>query len=253
MAIENEQTTFPILSQDKDKLKIILRVGLMIFIEFALPIALYYILSIFIHGVKPFLISGAVPSIAIIYGLIRRRRADIIGSLVSNCLTFGALISLFYGNPKIQLLEKFMNMTLLPFHIIAMISLIPIKIGTFKLRPLLFYIFKDLTTGGAFSYLSPKLIDESWDRYWVSFQYFRRGFIFMTVIWGFGLLSEILVRVMIIYNLTPVKMSPEKALAMSNIIHYIWLAKFTLLTLYLVRRMKKQKDKLVADSDKPPE
>ncbi|RGB35067.1 hypothetical protein C1646_614630, partial [Rhizophagus diaphanus] len=176
----------------------------MIFIEFSLPIALYYILRMFIHEVVAFLISGALPSIAITYGLIRRRRVDILGILVSNCLNFGALISLFYGNPNIQLLEKFMTMSLLPFHIVAMISLIPIKIGTFKLRPLLFYIFKDLTTGGAFAYLSPKMIDESWDRYWVSYQYFRRGFIYMTVIWGFGLLSEILVRVMIIYNLTPV-------------------------------------------------
>ncbi|CAB4389422.1 unnamed protein product [Rhizophagus irregularis] len=259
MSVERGQTTSSSTSQDKvpgqSKLKTILRVVLMILLEFALPIVLYYVLRIFMQEIWAFLISGVPPFIIAIFGLVGRKRVEIIGVLVLICLIFSAIVSLFYDNPKIQLLQKFMSLNLLPFNIIAMISIIPIKIGTFKMRPLLFYICKDLTTGGSFGSLNSEVVDESWDRNWVSYQYFRRGFIFMTIIWGYGLLSEVLVRAMIIYNLTPVRMSPDKALAASNIIHYVWLAKFALLTLFLVRRMKKQKENLVSasDSDKPPE
>src|SRR4051794_529531 len=113
MSDENEQTpssTTQNISQNRitrqDKLKIILRVGLMIFFEIALPFALYYILKNYIREIWALLISGVPPFIIAIYGLISRRRADIIGVIVVISFIISAVVSLIKDDPRIQLLRK---------------------------------------------------------------------------------------------------------------------------------------------------
>jgi hypothetical protein len=266
MSDENGQTTSPTtqnISQNKmtrqDKLKIILRIGLMIFFEIALPFALYYILRNYIREIWALLISGIPPFIIAIYGLISRRRADIIGVIVVISFIISAIVSLIKDDPRVQLLRK--STITATVSTVLIISLIPIKIGTFQMRPLAFYFLKDMATGGSFGYSNSKVnlpgltedepINERWDRYWASYQYFRRGIIIMTAIWGFGLLFEIPIRVIVIFKL-PI----DQAFLLVNVIHYIWLAIMATLTLICIGWMKKQSDKVAVDvstSDKPLE
>ncbi|CAB4440275.1 unnamed protein product [Rhizophagus irregularis] len=268
MSNENGQTTSSTIqntSQNKitkqDKLKIILRVGLMIFFEIALPFALYYTLKNYLRDIWALLISGIPPFIIAIYGLISRRRADIIGVIVVLSFILSAVASLIKDDPRIQLLRRSAITCII--SAVLIISLIPIKIGTFKMKPLAFYFLKDMATGGSFGYSNSKVnlpgltedepIDARWDRYWASYQYFRRGIIIMTALWGFGLLSEVPIRVIIIYKLSSI----DQAFLLVNVIHYIYLIIMGLLTLVCAGWMKKQSDKIaaddVSDSDKPPE
>ncbi|GES79963.1 hypothetical protein GLOIN_2v1773059 [Rhizophagus clarus] len=85
--------------------------------------------------------------------------------------------------------------------------------------------------------------EERWDRHWVSYQYFRRGFIIMTAIWGFGLIYQIPIRVIIIY-----KLSTDQAFLFVNVLEYFSAIMMGLLTPICAWLMKKQSNK-IADKD----
>src|SRR5207244_456818 len=84
---------------------------------------------------------------------------------------------------------------------------------------------------------------ESWDRFWNYSALFRRGFIVQTVIWGFGLLLEVPIRVFLIFkvNLT------DQAFLLSNIIIYSWIGVLILFSIIYGRRMVKQGKKMMAE------
>ena len=85
--------------------------------------------------------------------------------------------------------------------------------------------------------------EERWDRHWASYQYFRCGFIIMTVIWGFGLIYQIPIRVIIIY-----KLSIDQAFLFVNILEYFSAIIMGLLTPICAWWMKKQSNK-ITDKD----
>jgi hypothetical protein len=268
MAHETRRTTSSTTqdaSQNKitklDKFKVLVRFNLMMIFEIALPFALHAILKNYMRETWALLISCAPPFIIIIYGLIRRRRADVIGVVLIICFIVDAALTLLKDGPWIQLIRKF-DMTA-TVSAILIISLIPIKLGTFQLRPLAFYLIKDCITGGSFGNSNPKVnlpgltedepSDERWNRYWVSYQYFRRGFTIITVSCGFGLLIEIPIRIYIMYKLS----SNDKASLYSDIFHYVWSVVLGIINSIIFSWMKKKNNKIVADgasaTDKPLE
>src|SRR5205823_14013719 len=99
---------------------------------------------------------------------------------------------LLRDDPLIQLLLR--SAITSTIGITLLITLLPIKFGTFRMRPLAFYFIKDMATGGTFAHSSSSVnlpgitndepIAERWERYWVSYPLFRRGFIIVTAIWG---------------------------------------------------------------------
>ncbi|CAB4478870.1 unnamed protein product [Rhizophagus irregularis] len=270
MSDENGQTTSSIsqhTSQNgsknkitrQDKVKIILRVVLMLFLQIFLPFILYYTLNNYIPEIWALLISGIPPLAMAIYGLISKRRVDIIGILIIISFLSSAIASVINNDPKIQLLRKSVVSSIISLAFI--ISLIPIKIGTFKMRPFAFHLLKEMATGGTLGYSSSKVnlrgltedepIDVRWDRYWASYQYFRCGFTIMTAIWGFGLLSTVPIRIIIVFKVSSV----EKSFLYINVLQYIWMFMIAILTLICAWWMKRQGDKIAIDSnsDKPLE
>ncbi|GBC08285.1 hypothetical protein RclHR1_00800012 [Rhizophagus clarus] len=246
----------------KELLKFTLIIELMIFIEVGIPYALYYILRNFMREVWALLIPIALPFIIAMYGLIRRRRVDVMGGVIVLIFGLSAVMTLFkdHPDPRIQLQQKSAVSGII--SIIVVLTLIPIKFGTFRMRPLGFYFLRDLGTGGTFGYINSKInlpgltedepINERWERHW-TYQYFRRGFIIMTVIWGFGFLVEIIIRYFIIFKSS---LSIEQATLFVTILQNFWSLLISNLTFACIWWIKRRGNRMVNDtsaSDKPLE
>ncbi|CAG8537910.1 14634_t:CDS:1, partial [Dentiscutata heterogama] len=180
------------------KSRTMLRLLLMMFIDLFLPLLLYYILSKFLPTIWALALAGVPPAISVIVNLIIRKQVGVIGLLVVLAFIIGIILSVIQGDPRIFLLrESFVTGV---FGLVFIITLIPVKIGSFKMRPLLYYNSKNLEVGNLEGLTEDEPIPDRYERYWRSYAGFRQTFIILTAVWGFGLLIEVPVRVFIIYH-----------------------------------------------------
>jgi hypothetical protein len=153
--VRSESNQFPITPSSpnqKEKLTkkeklILLRIGLMFFIEIVLPL-IYYVLREFMPEIWALVISGAPPLFVVIYGLIRERRIDMFGGIIVISLVVTGIVSSLTKDARINLLRDCVVTGAI--GLTFLITLIPIKIGSFQMRPLSYYFAKDMETGGSF-------------------------------------------------------------------------------------------------------
>ncbi|CAB4474897.1 hypothetical protein RhiirA5_362062 [Rhizophagus irregularis] len=236
----------------KEKLMVYLRIGLMLFFEIALPLILFYVLKNYMKEIWALLISGVPPFLVVIYGIISKRRIDILGALIIISFIVSAIVASLKSDARVYLLrESAITGTI---GLTFLITLIPIKYGTFQMRPIIFYFAKDMQTGGSFGYSSPKRnnsglaeeISERWEIYWKKYAIFRRGFIFLTAFWGIGLVVEVPARVIIVLN-TP---TTERAVFWTNIVTYSWLGVLILVNILYSKWFKKQCRKIIGEGER---
>jgi hypothetical protein len=228
----------------KQKLIILLRIGLMLFIEIALPIILYYVLRGFMPEIWALAASGAPPLLVVIYGLIRKRRIDMFGVILIISLTITAIVSSLTKDARINLLRECAVTGAI--GLTHLITLIPIKIGSFQVRPLSYYFARDIETGGSFSDSSSKrnntgLSDEIIDRFernWNNYAVFRRGYRVLSALWGVSFILQVPIQVVIIFNSTI-----ERAFFWTNIVTYIWLGVLIIIDISYSRWFKKRMTK----------
>jgi hypothetical protein len=208
----------------KEKLIILLRIVSMLFFDIILPLILYYVLKRFMPEIWALMISGVPPFLVVIYGLISKRRIDILGALIIVSFIVSAVVASLEKNARIQLLRE--SVVTGTVGITFVITLFPIKIGSFQMRPMVYYFARDMRTGGSFGSSSKKNntgltndIAERWERNWNNSAVFRRGYRFLTALWGFGFILEVPVRVTIIFKAPTV----ERAFFWSNLVTYVWL------------------------------
>ncbi|RGB34114.1 hypothetical protein C1646_760912 [Rhizophagus diaphanus] len=84
---------------------------------------------------------------------------------------------------------------------------------------------KDMATGGTLSHPSSKVN--------------------LRAIWGFGILSEVPIRVIIVYKSSSIK----KSFLYINVLQYIWMIMIAILTFMCPWWMKTQSDKIAADNE----
>nr|CAG8521497.1 1378_t:CDS:1 [Entrophospora candida]CAG8603860.1 10897_t:CDS:1 [Entrophospora candida] len=232
--------------------KNVLSLGLLVFIDIILPIILFTIFKHFVPEIWAVVISGVPPFLLVITNFIINRRIDILGMLILVSFIVSAIVSQFRGDPKLFLLQK--SAVTASIGVLFLISLIPFKIGSFKMRPLTFYFAKDAASGGFFGHSGPgtKLsgltedepMDDRWERFWNSYSMFRRGLIVITAGWGVGLLCEIPIRVLIIYKVDAI----EQDILYTNIVTYTLSSVLILATvLYSASLKKKMRKGLAGD------
>ncbi|CAB4485935.1 unnamed protein product [Rhizophagus irregularis] len=138
----------------KEKLMVYLKIGLMLFFEIALPLILFYVLKSYMKEIWALLISGVPPFLIVIYGIISKRRIDIFGAITIISIVVSAIVASLKGDARAYLLrESAITGTV---GLTFLITLIPIKYGSFQMRPIMFYFAKDMQTGGSFGYSSKK-------------------------------------------------------------------------------------------------
>ncbi|CAG8451489.1 224_t:CDS:2 [Dentiscutata erythropus] len=129
-------------STQKNKKAMMLQLLLMLFVDIGLPLILYFVLSKYLPTIWALVISGVPPTISVIIGFIFRRQVNLIGLLVVIGFIVGIILSVIEGDPRIFLLrDSFFTGV---FGLSFIITLIPIKIGSFEMRPLIYYNAKNL-------------------------------------------------------------------------------------------------------------
>ncbi|PKK58102.1 hypothetical protein RhiirC2_346914, partial [Rhizophagus irregularis] len=112
----------------KEKLIILFRIILMLFFDIVLPLVLYYVLKNYMLEVWALTISGVPPFLVVIYGLITKRRIDILGALIIMGFIVTGIVASLKRDARIQLLRE--SAVTGTIGLVFLISLLPIKIGS---------------------------------------------------------------------------------------------------------------------------
>ncbi len=151
-----------------------------------------------LSSVSALVLSGVLPGVAVLGGLVRRRRLDAIGVLVLAGIAVGTVLGLLTGNARLVLMEG--SVPTAVFGLLCLGSL-------WSSRPLIFrfaleFMGADTPRGRDFEGL---------------WQYpgFRHVFWLFTVVWGVTYLAEAAARIVIVETT-----STGTALAVSKVMPY---------------------------------
>ncbi|KAF0538181.1 membrane protein [Gigaspora margarita] len=214
----------------------------MSFIDVGLPLFLYFILSDHLSTILALIISGVPPAFSVIVTFILRKQLNVIGLLVLIGFIVGIILSVVQGDPKLVLLRESVITGVIGS--VFIINLIPIKVGSFEMRPLVYYNAKNSGITNLKGLTENEPIPERWERYWKSYPRFRQRFIVLTAVWGFGLLLEVPVRVIIIYRSATV----NAAVYIGTIFLYCWFGCLVLFTIIYTKYMQNKGEEAAASA-----
>jgi hypothetical protein len=189
------------------------------------PLLAYHLLQSNGVGTVPALVlSGVLPAIGVIIGIIRHRRVDAVGVLVLAGIVVGAVLGLVSHNPKLVLDEGSVSTGV--FGLICLGSLATDKPMMYRFA--LEFMGPDTERGREFADLR-------------QYKEFRRAFVVITVVWGTAYLVEAAVRVLIVQET-----SAGTALAVSKVLPYAVAAVLIAWTVGYGRLQKRRGDRIAA-------
>jgi hypothetical protein len=210
---------------DRTRLRSVAKIAIF---DIAGPLAAYQMLrSAGLSSVSALVLSGVLPGIAVLGGLIRNRRLDAVGALVLAGIAVGTVLGLVSGNARLVLMEGSV-----PTAVFGLLCLASLR----SRRPLIFrfaleFMGADTPRGREF--------DSLWQ-----YPQFRRIFWLFTVVWGVTYLLEAAARVVIVETT-----STGTALAVSKVMPY---AVAGILTGWMVlygRHARRQGERLAAQAN----
>jgi hypothetical protein len=189
------------------------------------PLLAYHLLQSNGVGTVPALVlSGVLPAIGVIIGIIRHRRVDAVGVLVLAGIVVGAVLGLVSHNPKLVLDEGSVSTGV--FGLICLGSLATDRPMMYRFA--LEFTGPDTERGREFADLR-------------QYKEFRRAFVVITVVWGAAYLVEAAVRVLIVQET-----SAGTALAVSKVLPYAVAAVLIAWTVGYGRLQKRRGDRMAA-------
>jgi hypothetical protein len=195
--------------------------------DIAGPLVAYQMLrSAGLSSVSALVLSGVLPGVAVLGGLIRHRRLDAVGALVLAGIAVGSLVGLLSGDARLVLVEGSV-----PTAVFGLLCLASLR----SRRPLIYrfaleFMGPDTPRGRDFEGL--------WQYYG-----FRHVFRVFTVVWGVTYLAEAAARVVIVETT-----STGTALAISKVMPYAVAGLLTLWMVFYGRRARRQGERLAAQA-----
>ena len=163
------------------------------------PLLAYHLLQSNGVGTVPALVlSGVLPAVGVIIGIVQHRRVDAVGVLVLAGIVVGAVLGLVSRNPKLVLDEGSVSTGV--FGLICLGSLATDKPMMYRFA--LEFMGPETERGREFAGLR-------------QYREFRRAFVVITVVWGAAYLIEAAARVVIVQET-----SAGTALAVSKVLPY---------------------------------
>jgi hypothetical protein len=219
------QSTAP--TRDRSRLWSVAQI---VIFDIAGPLVAYQMLrSAGLSGVSALVLSGVLPGIAVVGGVIRHRRLDAIGALVLAGIAVGTILGLVSGNARLVLMEGSV-----PTAVFGLLCLASLR----SRRPLIFRF--------AHEFMGPDTPrGRDFDRLW-QYPGFRHAFWLFTVVWGVTYLAEAAARIVIVENT-----STGTALAISKVMPY---AVTGILVLWMVlygRHARRQGERPAAQAAAP--
>jgi hypothetical protein len=175
-------------------------------------------------AVSALVLSGILPAVGVIAGVIRHRRVDTVGIVVLAGIVVGTVLGLLSGNPRLVLIEGSV-----PTAVFGLVCLASLRAQ----RPLIYrfaleFIGPDTPKGRDFESL--------WRH-----QGFRHVFRLYTVVWGVVYLAEAAARIVIVETT-----STSTALAVSKVMPYAVAAALVGWMVAYGRRAKREGERLAA-------
>jgi hypothetical protein len=197
----------------------LLRFAREIVVNIALPFAIYRLTRGMLGDVHALIASSAPPTLWSIAEFIRHRRADALSLLVLFGIAFSLLAYIGGGSIKLlQLRERLVTI------IVAFVFLGSAAIG----RPLMYELVRAFLARSNSPDLErvQSLRDNS---------FFKRGMTIMTLVWGFGLLADAALSILLVFVL-----SISVYLVVSPIVGYATIGSLALWNLWYGRRMRRR-------------
>jgi hypothetical protein len=192
------------------------------------PLVAYQILrSAGLSSVSALVLSGVLPAVAVLRGLIRNRRLDAVGALVLAGIAVGAILGLVSGNARLVLMEGSV-----PTAVFGVMCLASLR----SRRPLIFRFALDFMGAD-----TPR--GREFDSLW-QYPGFRRMFSLFTVVWGVTYLVEAAARVVIVETT-----STGTALAVSKVMPYAVAGLLTGWMVLVGRRARRRGERLAAQAN----
>jgi len=189
------------------------------------PLLVYHLLqSNGVAAVPALVLSGVLPAVGVISGIIRHRRVDAVGVLVLAGIVVGAILGLVSDNPKLVLDEGSVSTGV--FGLICLGSLATDKPMMYRFA--LEFIGPDSERGREFADLR-------------QYREFRRAFVVITVVWGAAYLLEAAARVVIVQET-----SAGTALGVSKVLPYAVAAVLIAWTVGYGRLQKRRGERMAA-------
>ena len=167
--------------------------------DIAGPLVAYQMLrSAGLSSVSALVLSGVLPGVAVLGGLVRYRRLDAVGVLVLAGIAVGTVLGLVSGNARLVLVEGSV-----PTAVFGLLCLASLR----SRRPLIFRF--------ALEFMGPDTPrGRDFDGLW-RYPGFRHAFWLFTVVWGVAYLAEAAARIVIVETT-----STGTALAVSKVMPY---------------------------------
>jgi hypothetical protein len=195
--------------------------------DIAGPLVAYNLLRS--HGfstVSALVLSGVLPAVKVIAGIIRQHRVDAVGVLVLAGIAVGAILGLVSHNPKLVLDEGSVGTGV--FGLLCLGSLT-------RPEPLMYRL--------AMEFIGPD--SEQGREFTNLWQYpeFRHVFRVVTTVWGIAFLAEAAARIVIVANT-----STGTAFAISKFLPYAVIAALIVWNVGYGRRQKRRGEALAAEA-----
>ncbi|KAI8972783.1 hypothetical protein BDB01DRAFT_854432 [Pilobolus umbonatus] len=168
------------LSASQKKWMIIRRLSYIVMMNAIIPIVLYYLLKPHFPPVWALVLSTTPTILSVLAQALFMKRVDSFGVAVLFGFTLSVVLAALNGDPTILLLrESFVTAGL---GIVCILTLIPFRYKSFTLKPVLYYIARDLISLKPVYFLNNKPPQARMDFYWQNSPYCRLHFRIMTAI-----------------------------------------------------------------------
>jgi hypothetical protein len=202
-------------------------VAMIAIFDIAGPLVTYNLLrSAGFAAVSALILSGVLPAVKVIAGIVKRRRVDAVGVLVLAGIAVGAVLGLVSHNPKLVLDEGSVGTGV--FGLLCLGSLARPEPLMYRLA--MEFIGRDSAQGREFTGL--------WQ-----YREFRHIFQVMTAVWGVAYLIEAAARVVIVANT-----STGTALAVSKVMPWVVTAVLVVWTVGYGRLQKRRGEAMAAEA-----
>jgi hypothetical protein len=212
-------------TRDRSRLQSVAKI---VVFDIAGPLVAYWLLrKAGMSTVSSLVLSGVLPGIAVLGGLIRRRHLDAVGLLVLAGIAVGTVLGLLSGNPRLFLMEG--SVPTAVFGVLCLASL-------WSQRPLIYrfaleFMGEGTARGREFASL--------WQ-----YDAFRRIFRLYTLVWGVVYLLEAAARVVLVETT-----STGTALAVSKVMPYAVAGCLVGWMVLYGRRARREGERLAAQAE----
>ncbi|GAN05871.1 membrane protein [Mucor ambiguus] len=173
---------------------------IMLFFDVGLPLAVYYILKIWLSILIALILSGIPPLLRVFYVFWKKRHIDILGCIFVFSFILSAVLSVISGDVRLTLLRDSTVTAVISF--MFFVTLIPLKTRWFTIRPMIFLFSQQMMAEQPpVEWVDRQGEYHSMERMeflWQNVSFYRRYCYILNVLWGFMLLGEFLAKVIMI-------------------------------------------------------